>query len=1622
MRPPHRFYLRTLLLWLCCLIYVWPIGLSANAAESAIPDYSNEALLTQMLIVRADEQTLDNLPALAVTFSQAIDPNIDFDDFLTVTKNGKLVEGAWVLSQNNAYRLYFTHIEPDTSYRVQVRPGITAKNGLKLLKPGDFSVKTRDIQPAFDFATQGSILPARLTNGLPIRVVNVPELDIEFLRVQPDNLGDVLQAMRLDGGIKTWNLDRINKITDSVYSDRYVTDARRNARETLVMPVETIADLQQAGLYFAVMRRPGHFSDDAYKVTHFVVTNIGLHTRVYDKRLEVFTHALGSGKPLADVELKLHGKSQTVATSSNAQGQGSFAAQPQGPLFLTARLNDQFAFLDLREPALDLSDYAITGRADQVLAPFIYSMRDLYRPGEVMNWSILLRNRDGKVEPVQTLHLRLIRPDTKVLREETLKVATADLGYFAWRFKLPDDVPTGSWRLEVRLGKDDKTALQTTTFQVEEFLPERMQLSLQSDDDLVTRGEKWPVAVQGDYLYGTPAAGNKVEASRSLALARHPVADWPEFYFGNPADEQHLKREEYPELNLNEAGSGFLDMPPIPETIKSPLNIRLQASLFEVGGRTVDRVLQQPFWPAPQLVGIRPLFKDDTTARNTEAQFELIKVNAQGERVAAPNLSATLIREEYEYFWEYNEQEGWQRNEVRNEYPQQQLKTTLAAEETGQVAFPVGSGAYRLEVEDADTGLKTVYAFFAGWQSPDNVQANRPDQIELSLDKASYRGGDTVQLEVDAPAAGEAMLTVEGDELLWFERVQLPKGQSTHAIPVDQAWQRHDLYIAVTNFRPADSQAKIAPNRALGLIHLPLDRRDRELAINIEAPDKIRPEQTVQVKMQAENLRAAKAQVTLAAVDSGVLNITDYQTPKPHQFFFARHAYGVDLHDDYGKIIESVDGQALRQRFGGGVAASNTSLGAQAQIQIVSLFSDAVTFNEQGEATIELDIPSFDGQLRLMAVAFSDEQMGSAEHEMQVASPVVGSLSAPRFLASGDSSFLTVELRNISETEETVQMQVSGNDRLEFVKTDDNFTLAPDQRETLRVPFAARATTGVGRIKLRIEGADFVANRQLELQLRPPYPQVTRQFSYEVPAGGSALRVPADVADGLLAATLKARLTLSNTPPLPVSMAVDGLLQYPYGCLEQVTSSAYPYLFLEPKLSEQLGLPTLTMPERNERVQTAIMRLSGMQIYNGSFTLWGSHGSEEFWLTPYVTDFLLDARAQGFQVPEQLVQKALKNLEERLQEGYRYPSSRYNYSDDPEYLDLATRAYAAYVLAREKRAPLGTLRTIYKDEAEAAISGLPLVHLGLALSLQGDAERGKAAIARGLALQRDAEQYLGDYGSPVRDRAMMLYLLLRHRHTVPDLNLQVQSLAEAIYARRYLSTQEQVAVFQLGRLLEQSAREKWQATLQIADQEQTWQQSGSVTNDLSAADLRAGIQMSTTGERPLYANLSLSAYPSAALPPKTAPIHVERNWFDLEGKRVSLEAVKPGDLLLARLKVNSTERLRDALLVDLLPSGFELENSNLMQNDVLQTLKLEGMQQSVADLMAAKSLKHQAFRDDRYVAAFELDVKVNRYLFYLVRVVAPGRSMVPPPRVVDMYRPDLYGLGESAGVVQITDE
>ncbi|WP_133500013.1 alpha-2-macroglobulin family protein [Cognatilysobacter terrigena] len=1613
------------------------LGGCKRDTDGELPAPSGEAIHAKRVapgeftIASAYPDKADDELAIAVEFSRPLAATQEFDKLIVVRDDkGGHVDGGWVLD-DGAKVLRFRHVEPSKNYVVVAYPGLTAADGSRIGKELERKVYTGPLDPVVGFASQGSVLPARETRGLPVVSINVPEVDVEFLRVRDSELPKFFAEYQRGGRRGSWDLDNngeehraLTKIADAVYVNRFVLGGKANERVLTYLPIQDIKELQEPGLYFAVMKKAGTFSDD-FETAFFTVSDLGVHVRAYKDKLFVHTASLLDGSGTGGVDLRvLDAKGEPVFKSTtDSNGNALLDYTLDASHVLVARRGSDVTMLPFNPPALDLSEFAVAGREEAWFDVFAWAGRDLYRPGETVHLSALLRDHDGNPiataagKAPQPIYVRYVQPDGKTLIESRLQPDAQ--GYVRQDQVIPSEAPTGRWRVEFRTDPGSKDAVEGMTLRVEEFLPERLKLDL-SAQPVVTPGQPLKLHVQGDYLYGAPAAGNRFTARLAIAVEQHPfeAQQLPGYFFGDATLALPDKAEDVLDTVLDPNGRLDVDVP-LPKDAKpvSPIALMLSGSVYETGGRSVNRSVKRVMWPADALVGVRPLFDaTDGADANTNARFQLMRVDAQGRPRPAKGLRITLVRERRDYHWDYDEDSGWDYAFTRR-FENVQTLNVDAGNDAVPFDFPVEWGDYRVDVYDPVTKLTSRYPFTAGWSWNDENRGldARPDKVKLALDKTGYRAGDTLKVTVTPPNPGRGLLIVESDRMLYVQSVDVKAG-STFEIPVTKDWERHDVYVSALVFRGGSATSKVTPARAVGVAHVPMDRRDRRVAVGISVPAKTRPERDLPVTIAAPQLAGQRAHVVVSAVDVGILNITQFPVPDPAKHFFAQRRLGVDAYDIYGRVIESFDGGTARLKFGGDMAlpALPQARRPTAHVQTVDLFAGPVALDAKGIARLKVAVPDFNGTLRVSAVVYSGGRFGSVAKESTIRAPILAEPSMPRVLAPGDSSRVTLDVQNFTGRAGSFKVNVDTTGPLALADGARTLTLAPEQKVSLTFPLTAKEGFGTGRVRIRIDGNASRVDRGFDLPVRPAWPQVvrTRTSTFDAPASTT---LPADIVDGLIADSVAARLTVSPNPPIPFAAALQGALDYPYGCIEQTTSKGYAGLLLDDATARTLGVKGLDAKKRLARMNGAFARISGMQVASGHFSMWGDDDdSVNPLLTPYVAEFLLDARDAGFAIPDTVLQKALKAMSEDLLGG---SSGFYGY-DRREHLRFAYQAYAGYVLARVNRAPLGTLRGLYDNDRKQSITGLPLVHLGLALALQGDRARGVRAIQDGFDRDPDARTgYFGDYGSRVRDDALMLALTRRHGLAPKAFDPRLMALVREIDARRsaygiYLSTQEQVALARLGKqLMVDTSR-------QVAG---AWRVAGAASEapaaklqarlfDITA--VRGGISFAPTGTGTLYATVDVAGIPRDPPAFDDSKIGIVRKWYTPDGQPWDGGKLEEGDALIVSVAITPQDDVPDALLTDLLPAGLEIENFNLGDEKQWADVSIDGIE--LADRKDAAEVKHEEFREDRYVAALKLSSGSTSRVFYMVRAVTPGTYTVPPSLVEDMYRPWIRGVGKAS--------
>lgn len=1564
-------------------------------------------------VVQANARQYRDAPALALVFSGPLAPKSNWQTWLSVSEGGKQLQGEWVLAEDGR-TLYFPQVAPDKSYKVTLKAGLGPE-------AQSWTLKTRPLEAGASFAASGMVLPLRQELRLPISAVNVDEVNIDFFRVDAEYLPRFLAEYRPGAGMGNWELEQITSRAKRVFSGRYALELDPNRRETRLINVKE-PQLAEAGVYFAVMSPLGNY-DWRKETTYFAVSDMGLSARRYRDQLEVFVSALSSADPLKEVQLSLLDEkgNRLQVQQTDLRGHRRFD-QVQGARLLLAEQGKHLAVLRLDGAALDLSAFELGTQPWQAQQLYLFSGRDLYRPGERLDSEILLKGQDGQLLPGMAVELEVKQPDGQLLEQKRL--LPDSLGAAHYGLRLPDDAPLGRWTITLKTAAGSRFEWP---FLVEEFLPERLKLQLGKgpDGELLNPQEALTLPLQGDYLYGAPASATKAKAEVKISRASMPFTQWQEFTLGDVLLTEQARDLEPVTLTLDQQGHGAFSLVDQLASVGTlgPLEVAYRVSLSEPGGRAVNRSRTQYGWPTgSQWPALKADFVADRVEGGKTLPFQILNLDEQGQPVAG-EVKVRLVNEYRDYYWHYADGEGWKYEFNSQPYLEQEQTLQLDGKGPTTLSLPLAAGWYRLEVENSQGHQSSLRVEIGSYAWGGGGEQARPDKIAITLDKRAYQAGDKAKVTLVAPRAGKGLLLVEdGDGLRWWQRIELraeggglAEARGEFEIPVSPEWQRHDLHISAQIAAPDSeskpvSQKSVQSLRSVGLVPLALDREARRLPLTLSAPDKAVP--LTRLEVAVTSTPNSQGRVVLAAVDRGVLNISDYQPLDPFEIFFGRKRFAQDLFDNYGQVIPPQDGKLARLNYGGDAPALKKGGALESRVEVAALWSGEVSFDESGKAVIPLDLPNFNGELALMALAWNEQQVGQAERAVKVVAPLVAEIGWPRFGARGDETRALVQLRNMSGEDQSLSLTWTLTGGLQAGGAlPETLALKNGEEQWLTLPLTVTGASGVARLQLAASGKDFAVNREWSLPLRSPWPAQTRQ-RYQMLAPNQQMSFAQSELAGLDPANLQGLLSLSGTPPWDPAGQWQALAQYPYACLEQTLSRAWPYLLTtaDERAAWSNNLPNVDKPVSEADLQRALLqRLQRLQLPGGGFGLWDGRSDEEQWLTAYAADYLLTSKEAGDAVPEAMLSQAINRLQSYLgdsQYGERWSSA-------PEHSRLAYQAYSAFVLARVGKAPLSTLRLIWEQQADHARSGLPLLHLSLALSAMGDEQTAAKVLTRALATQR-GDDYLADYGSPLRDGALELALLRQHKLAEdrwPELSAKV---ADTLAHRQWLSTQERLALLRLAQV---DPAADWQARVASISGDQAVAGKNSV--QIGAPEALAATGVTNEGKGSLYVQRTLVGYPEQAPVRISQGMSVTRSWFNADGKQLDPAKVKVGDLVVVRLNVSSEQTVPDTLLVEMLPAGFELENPALGTSIKLEELSIEGKPAWQSEW--SDYLKHQEFRDDRYTAALDLSEGGNQQLVYLMRAVTPGRYQVPPTQVEDMYRPELRAVGQDIHEVTISE-
>ena len=1567
-----------------------------------------EAEEGKFVYFRYAPDTSGDTPRACLVFSQPLDPDTDYATYIRMKP---AVRPAYAV---NGRELCLEGLDFARSYTATILEGLPSEDGREITREEAVQISFEDRPAYVGFKGAGVILPRDNADGLPVETVNVDEVDITVYRVNDRALAfkRISQGEEAAQGRYSYlyGEDDPRDVSTEVWSGSMDVENVTNAPVTTVFPIQDVIGELKPGSYFVEIRDSKELDDydgpAASARRWIMLTNLALTGYRGEGGLDVTLRSLQDGEVLPNTRVQLIAMNNEILSEAETgeDGRVRFDAPllagvgNSAPRMVMAfGAKGDLAVLDLTRAPIDLSEQSTGGRTTPgPVDGYLYADRGIFRPGETVHLTAMMRNRAGNAITDRDGQLVIYRPNGMEAGRQ--RFTETEGGAVLWDYDLSKSASRGMWRAVLEI--DGAGEAGSLRFSVEDFVPQRIAVELAGEDETVIEaGGTRDIIVDSRFLYGAPGAGLTVEGQARLEADPNPFEAFKGYTFGR-ADEQF--REEiiqFQPQTTDGAGRAVVTLNPggRGEDSTRPLRLNANVSVMEPGGRAVTESVRIPYRPRDLYVGIKPGF-DGRAKRGEAASFELAAVNTAGE-IVDTRLDWRVIAIDYHYDW-YREggQWRWRRSRTVSTVNEGVVDTGGTTQSISVDGLDWGRHELIVKAEDGEAEAST--GFNVGWGgsvSDDGVEA--PDRVQVIVEEQTIVAGRPAAITVIPPYDGEAQIVVATDKVLRVETRDVSAEGTQFTLPVTEEWGE-GAYVLVNVYTPRDPVVQSKPRRAVGVGYVPLDMDSRTFEVEIDAPDVVRPrrEQTIEVDI-GDGPREG-VYMTLAAVDEGILQLTKFKSPDPVAYYFGKKALGVDIYDDYGRLLDPNMGLPAEVRTGG------DQLGGEGlsvvPTKTVALFSGILDVGRSGKASVTFDVPEFNGELRLMAVVWSETGLGSASRPLTVRDPAPAELILPRFLAPGDEAVATVSIDNIELDSGQFTASLNATDPVDVAATQLARTIPSGQRVDEGLTISADAT-GISRMRLDVQGpANYSVSRNYMIESRSPWLPATSIMTEQM-EGGETWDIPGDLLADNVPGTAEVTVTFS-TLPMDANALYASLARYPYGCTEQTVSRALPLLYSEQLVA--MGADETSREPARAQVQEAVTRILNRQSAEGAFGLWreGDRNASP-WLGAYTTDFLYRADEAGYEVPAEALERAYGSMRAVAQgdawRAYGYDTDVWEsrwHSDTEAKLMQRASAYALYVLAKAGKADVSRLRYLHDRELNKIDSPLARAQLGAALAFMGDRSRAVSAFEA-------AEEALGYvntgdyYQTPLRDLAGVIALA-----SEADLNDVVARLAKRLGDDApdpsRLTTQEKAfALLAINAM--NDGGDSYRMTVQGLGGGNDNDRRYVLTEDQASSDVSF-----TLGERsaPMFRTVMVRGAPKEAPPPVSSNLKVAKRIRTLQGGQVDMSGIDQGEQLVISVELTPEQNRNNPVIVaDLLPAGFEIETV-LRPADGQREGEDDGVFAWLGEIDQANTAEA---RDDRFVAAIDVRDEAVR-LAYVVRAVTPGSFAIPGVNAEDMYRPDVF--------------
>lgn len=1330
-----------------------------------------------------------------------------------------------------------------------------------------------------------------------------------------------------------------------------------------------------------------YMSRDRIKETFVTASNIGIIAKSGNSgKMNVAVTDILSTNPVSGAKVTVYNyQLQPMGSgTTNSEGFVEVDFKKGRPFVVTASKDGDTGYLEVKDEAsLSLSNFDIAGKEiKKGLKGYVYGERGVWRPGDTIYLTFILEDKGSRLPKGHPVSLEVYTP-TRQFYQRQVKTE-GENGFYTFRITTDESAPTGVWQSYIKVGG--------TSFykalRVETVKPNRLKVRLQTDSIIeATRGIlSGKLAAQ--WLHGAPASNLKAEVELSLSRTDNPFKGFTQYEFNSPVAK--FETNTYPlfEGMLDTSGESNVNAKiPAAENAPGMLRGNIISKVYESGG-DMSFYGQTVFYsPYSSYVGIKaPEAKGGYLETDTQLSFDLVTLNAHGKKTAVSDVEYKIYKLYWSWWWDSSDEDF--SNYVNNTAVRPVAQGNISmANGSGKVNFQVDYpdwGRYLILAKDTESGHSSGTVFYVDWPSwrgrSNKTDPNGLTMLSFSTDKPTYEPGEKAVVTIPKSSDGRALISIEnGSHVVQQEWVKTSASEDTKYTFKVTEDMNPNFYIFATLLQPHAQTINDLPIRMYGVQNIEVDDKNSRLTPVIEMADELQPEKEFTVSVSEKSKKSMT--YTLAIVDEGLLDLTAFKTPNAWNEFYAREALGVRTWDLFDRVLGASTGMFGPLLSIGGDESLKPSSEQVNRFKPVVRFVGVFTIKGGETKKHKVKLPPYVGSVRVMVVAGGNGAYGSTEKAVAVKNALMTLSTLPRVMGPNEETWLPVNVFAMDKKVKTAQISVETNDLLSLTdgaSKSVSFNSIGDK--VVYFKLKATAKTGAAQVKIKATGGGETVTETIDLMVRNPNPPVVMGESKLLEKGGSAsfnLSMP-NVGAGDWA-----KLELSRMPGIDLSANMAYLLDYPHGCSEQITSQAFPVLYVEDFINVTKGQKETL----SAKVSEVIHMLASRQASDGGFVYWpGDYYSSE-WISTYAGHFLLEAKNKGYDVPENVLSKWIQ-FQQKTARNWT-PTNPYNGYYGMSMTELQ-QAYRLYTLALSGNTELGSMNRM-REMKELSLQARWRLSAAYALA-------GKTDVANELVFNAgdkiDAYSFNNDtYGSSSRDEAMIMetYLLLGKTDKALALS---ESVAQSL-SSGYVSTQTAafglIAMSKLGEKMGKgNINVDWTLNgkkMPVVSTPKAYSQT-----DVAPAKSLAAT-LSNKGEGKVYARLTVRMQPLVdTLSATEASFKIAVKYMDKSGKLIDVKSLKQGTEFLAVVTVDNptTQSFTDLALTQVFASGWEIINERLMNTE---------------NTASTAAYSYRDIRDDRVMTYFNLNAGQSKTFRVQLQAAYRGSYVLPATTCQAMYEP-----------------